>query len=540
MWTVKALAPKDESADEGYSRLVENEHFAEFLNKIADFATAQANAPQQWDRRRKTVQLRKYVLGEYYGIYDQGRGWVNGKTEGDGVYYDPLTATFIEDLVASLVKTKPKKNCEARDIERVDKREAARVAEKLLEYDDDHSFTPKKQQREWKWNILTAGETYRLTYFNQNKQGCGVTKDVYEPQLIQGGEKASFCPLCSSTASDETGKCASCGNPQMDEFEALGTTVTVKKGSEYMQVGDVDFDVPDALEMTVVGETDDISEALIVLRDRMIPRCVLEDALGIHDLPATGTPENLNYKQIFNDDQNSFTGTGGMKEFELLHYQELWVAPAVYTSYKFPVDTVSNSGQKVPAGTRAKEIFPNGFYFSRTKKKICNLHPQSAGECLSHTVNSIGEGFHGHGEWDLNELQDQATEATSMKMNSMLLDSTQPLLAREGYVDTENFENKFGLVVPVSQEADDRTLDDIMKRVPAANPPSEAWQVGEEVKAKMQHRFGAFSTQSDAPDIKAMGTATGIDTITREHAWSTRTGIAAVRPDGGRAGLSEA
>lgn len=507
-----ALAPIDDAKEPDYKSLLDNQDFKDHLNKIADYATRQSNSSAMWERRRKAVTLRKYILGYFYGVFDKTKGFVSGKEEGDGIYFDPQTPTVIDVLVASLVKTKPQKKCEARSgDERIDKREAARVAEKLLQMDDDQDFTPKKQQREWKWNLLAAGETYRITYFNTNKQGCGFDEDQYEVKVIKGGDTASYCPICGSTGTDEANKCVNCKNPQMDTFTAKDTTVSLNKGSKYQQVGDVDWDSPDSLEMTVIGETDDISEALIVKRDRMIPRCVLEDALRADNLPDTDTPESLNYKQMFVDTQ----GGEGMKEFRLLHYEEFWVAPAVIASYAFPNDTPMEGGGTVRASTKGKDLFPNGFFFSRVKKDIREVFPQSIGECLSHCSNSIGEGFHGQGEWDLIELQDQATEAKSMKMNSMLLDSTQPLVVREEYIDAENFENKFGLVLPTDLPLE-HGLSELMSRVPAGRAPAEAYSLGEEIKGEIQQREGTFSTQSDAPDIKAMGTATGISAITNQ------------------------
>jgi hypothetical protein len=504
-----ALVPKQDGDSNTYQKLAKDPEVVTFLNQIGDYAVAQSNSPKMWDRRRKSVKLRKYILGEYYGIFDQKNGWVSAKDEGDGIYFDPQTATYIDDLLASLVKAKPKLQVEARDPERIDKKEAARVAEQLLER-DDAEFSPKRQQREWKTNLLAAGETYRIAYFNKNKPGAGYSKPQYIPHEIQGGDKASYCPLCSSTTADETGKCANCKNPQMDEYQVQSTTIQKKLGTVYEQIGEPDYDVPDALEMTVIGDTDQIGEALIVLRQRMIPRCVLEDALGIENLPKTGTPETLSYKQLFSDN-NTGSGLEGM---EPLLFQELWVAPAVYAHYKFPKDTPTKGGQVMPEGVKGRDVCPDGFYFSRVEKRITQFFPQCAAECLSHAANSIGEGFHGQGEWDLAELQDHLTELKSLKMNSAMEDSTSPLLIRQGLADAENFENKPGLIVEVGQDfPSDQPLTNAMTRVPMAGLSSEVYGLSEEINGQMQHRVGAFSTQADAPDTKAMGTATGIATI---------------------------
>lgn len=501
-----ALAPIADHGTISPEQLIHDQKASEFLNRIADYASACSNSEQMWRRRRLSVQLRKYILGDLFGVFHKSKGWVSAKEEGDGIYYDPQTPTFIANLLKDLVKTKPRKTCTSRDPERVDKREAARVAERLLQLDDENDFTPKIQQREWKWNLMAAGETYRITYFNKDKKGCGITEKKFEPMDIPGGDSAVVCPLCNATEADEQGRCAQCGNPQMDSFETLGTKIHVQKGEDFKQIGDVDYDVPDALEMTVIGDTDSIGDALIVVRDRMIPRCVLQDALG-GEISSTGTPDQLHYKQLFDGTNNSTT------EFELIHYQELWLAPAVYAGQTIAVDEKTQSGAVLPKGKKWKELFPRGLYFSRVEKTIKTLHEQAIADCIVHTVNDLGEGFHGQGEWDLNELQDQLTEAKSMKMNSMLLDSTQPLITRQGIVDEENFDNKFGLIVPVDipKEMD---LSQVMNRVPAGRAPVEAYQVGEEIKGQMQNRVGAFSTQSDAPDTKAMGTATGIAAIT--------------------------
>lgn len=487
-----------------------------FLNQIADFADAQANGNYAWERRRQAVKLRKMILGEYYGIYDRRSGtWASGKNEGDGIYYDPTVATFVDDLVSKLVKSRPKLVCKARNADLIDKREAAKVAEKLLGLDDELTYTPKRQQREWKTNLICGGETYRITYFNPSKHGSGFDQEKTEPVEIQGGDSAHYCPLCDGTSVSDDGNCATCGNPQVDSIIAQSTTVMVKKGTEFKQIGDVDFDIPDCLEMTVIGETDEIKEALIVMRDRAIPRCVLEDALGKRLDVEASVPERLRYKQLFGDTGGRDSGgSSSMREFELLHYQELWVAPSVYASQKLPRDTELKGGGVAKAGTSYREAFPDGMYFSRIKEEIFNLYPQSAAECLSHAANSLGEGFHGHGEWDLNELGDQMTEAKSLKINSMLNDSVSPLMIREGVMDLNEVENKPGLMIPIGEDFKSMKLDDIARRIPGESMPDQAYALSDELKGQAQQRVGAFSTQTDAPDIKAMGTATGVNALT--------------------------
>lgn len=508
-----ALVPADQESPQGYQQLLKDEDFVAFLNRIANYAKAKANSAEMWERRRKTVQMRKYITGEYYGIYDQSRGWVSGDAQGDNVYFDPQAATFLDDLVSNLVKSKPQIQVRARDEQRIDKKEAAKVFEKLVAMDQDQDFTPKKQQREWKWNLLAGGDTFRITFFNSGKPGRGFLKNVYQSVQIKGGDKAVYCPLCNSTDADESGEsCANCGNPQMDVMESLGSTIQQYMGQQYCQIGDCDYDVPDCLEMCVIGDTDAVGEALIVYRFRHIPRCVLQDALDMYDLPDTERAEALSYKQMFGDDSAGFGSDN--KEFQPLLYEELWVAPAVYSGRKFNKDTQTESGETYKQGTSYKQAFPSGVYYSRVQKRITQFYPQCAGDCVSHAANAIGEGFHGQGEWDVIDQQDQATELRSLKMNSAMEDSTMPMIVRSGVIDAEAFENKPGLVIEASQDfPGDASLDQIMTRVKPGQLSREVWELNEEVKGTMQHRIGAFSTQTDDTDIRAMGTATGVATL---------------------------
>src|SRR5206468_528396 len=89
-----------------------------------------------------------------------------------------------------------------------------------------------------------------------------------------------------------------------------------------------------------------------------------------------------------------------------------------------------------------------------------------------------------------------------------------PMIVRSGVIDAEAFENKPGLVIEASQDfPGDASLDQIMTRVKPGQLSREVWELNEEVKGTMQHRIGAFSTQTDDTDIRAMGTATGVATL---------------------------
>lgn len=541
---VPAKQEKALSDNRTISGVIANETFHEFLHSLAEACLRHSTKPEMRQRRAKAVKMRKYLEGDYLGYYDQLLGWRNLKNEGDGIYFEPAMASFVANVVSVLIKTAPKPYAQPRLESNRTASNAAHVAQMLLEMEEVKD--PLSRQIEWKWNMICGGETYRLTYFDPTKAGKGYQQEQFFEKTREA-EMAAYCPLCDWASGEgeraeeqempeqemgenEEGEasagpqipaaCPQCGNKHLDIMKAGEQAISVFGGTSYTQVGDVCTEICDPLEMIVIGDCRDIKDALMVSRNRIIQRALLEEALGVENLPKTEIPEMLIYKRDFNP--SFFDDEINLPALDMLHYQEVWVAPCIYSSFKFKEDVQTIGGEVIKRGTKLIDIFPEGFYFSRVGKQITEIYEQRIQDVWTHTVNEIGSGFYGVGEWDLLELQDHLTDAKSMKMNSMLFDSTQPMLLRGGYIDAESFENKFGLILPVDPSYPlESPLNNLVDRVRASSPPAEAYQLGEEIKGQMQQRVGAFSTASDAPDIRAMGTATGIAALS-EHSLGRR------------------
>lgn len=519
----------------------------EFLNNIADYAQGYKQKDKM-ERLRTIVKMRNYCLGNQIGIVNESGVWLNKKQEGDGLYFDPQLATFIEVLVSQIVKSRPIYKCRARAEHEVSKREGAKCAEELIKQAQSKLLTAKKLQKEVKWNLLLAGETYRYTFFDPNKDGYGIPEPVYQNKGLKPKNKPTWvCPICTkngeveqayeptATEGDITDTkqadsiCPDCG-VRADVISPKEANIPIRDKYQYKRVGDVDCDFPDALEMTVIGADDSIADALVVQRDRLIPRCVLEMMFPEVELPSTTVPTHLEYKEALKGKMGDGEDLSGKEQFEMLHFQETWVAPATYHNYVFKEDTKLVNGEMIPRGTEACNLFERGCYFARVGKQLVNIYEQAIGDCWSHTVNSIGSDFHGIGEWDLIELQDQKNEMRSMQLNSALLDSTSPIMFRSQYTDGSKFPNKFGALVPIKDAPNELALDNIARRVEPSRGAPEAHVLDDKLAGSMQQRVGAFSTQGDAPDIKALGTATGM-ALMNEHTIGRRSPMLQLRTE---------
>lgn len=507
----------------------------DYLNNIADYAQ-RYKEDDRMERLRTIVKMRNYCIGNQIGIVNDAGIWINKKSEGDGIYFDPQLATFIDMTVSQIVKSKPKYSVKAKAEQRIEKREGAKCGEVLLKQWQTKHLTAKKLQKEVKWNLLLAGESYRYTFFDPNKEGYGIPTPVYNQKQLKPKSKPMWiCPICTKNGEmEEMGEkppqmCPDC-NVKADLIKPEEQNAQVLAGYQYKNIGDCDSDFPDVLEMTVIGADDDIKEALVVQRDRIIPRCVLEMLFPDKVIETTVIPKALEYQQALKNKQENSENLSGTEQFENMHFQETWLNPAVYHAYVFPNDTRLANGQTIPAGTKAIDLFPNGLYYARCGKTILNLYEQAIRDCWSHTVNSIGAGFHGVGEWDLMELQDQKNEARSMQLNSLFLDSTSPLMFRSQYTDGGKFPNKFGALVPLKDVPNEVKLQDVAARVPPAGGIPEAYAMDEKLESSMQQRIGAFTTSGDAPDVKAMGTATGIAAV-NEHTIGRRAPMLQLRAE---------
>lgn len=521
----------------------------DYLNNIADYAQKYKD-DDRMERLRTIVKMRNYCIGNQIGIVSDNGVWINKKSEGDGIYFDPQLATFIDMTVSQIVKSKPKYVVKAKAEQRIEKREGAKCAEILLKNWLAKNTTAKKLQKEVKWNYLLAGEAYRYTFFDPNKEGYGIPTPVYNQKQLKPKSKAIWvCPICTKNGEVEDQPiqgeiegaptpeqpaqppkmCDECG-VKADIIDPKEQDAQVLAGYQYKNIGDCDSDFPDVLEMTVIGADDDIKDALVVQRDRIIPRCVLEMLFPDKVIETTTIPKALEYQQALASKQEQSDTYNGTEQFENLHFQETWLNPAVYHAYVFPCDTRLANGETIPRGTKAIDLFPKGLYYARCGKTILNLYEQAIRDCWVHSVNSIGADFHGVGEWDLMELQDQKNETRSMQLNSLFLDSTSPLMFRSQYTDGGKFPNKFGALVPLKDVPNEIKLADVAARVPHSGGVPEAYALDEKLESSMQQRIGAFTTSGDAPDVKAMGTATGIAAV-NEHTIGRRAPMLQLRAE---------
>lgn len=566
--------------------LLNSKEFIADLHSLADSVEGMHYEERRL-RRRKTVKLRNYIAGNYLGYVDDSGRFVDKSDKGDGLYYDTEVGTYVEVLLASISKARPTIKITAMNENDIRQREIARVAQIEWEMIRERFSDPKKLQKEIKFNFIAAGETYRYTFFNQSLENCGYDKKTYNPKLVGKNESVTVCLDCKASGREEmeepaenealeiespeqespqhewleeiapesgeeteenetensqlqeSDACASCGSPKIFRYTRRQNKIEIEEGREYQQIGDADCDFIDALEMNVVTQDgcDDIGDALAVQRNRLIPRCVLLDAFEIENLPSTEIPYYLRYKiRSQSSTAYLYENGGGIEkelssEFEEIHYQETWLSTKVYSRKKFGQDTQLRNGSVIPKGTKYTDVFPHGICFARAGRTPLNLYGQAVKECLTHAVNSVGENFHGIGEWDLSAQGDQLNEIQSMKMNSLLKDSTSPLIVRGEYLEGGQLQNKFGAIAYVKTgTAKELRTGDIASRIEPSPGIPEAYNLANDLRSRMQNRVGAMtSTGAAGADMEAVAKTASAYRLWYEHTLGRRGPMLALR-----------
>ncbi len=521
------------------SASVENEalRFVDFKQYLIKTATTieSINADAELERLRLIVKMRKFYSGHQVGYVSKvDNRWVDKKKRGDALYIDPVLASFIDINVSQIVKSRPTIKVTARSAERVDKEQSALYAEELLKDAQQNLFTADFLQREAKIGLQLSGEAYRITWFDQNVKGTEVRVPVTERRSVVPQSGMWSCPACEASGDvDEVIKgqfaantftCPKCGYWKVDQMAAEPFETAVIIGYQDVPAGDVRCESPDPLEMKVIGESD-IAYALAVTRDRLIMRGLLESLHKNVKIPSTSTvPLKLKYLRDLKLDSpqaglrgDAVESSQGGEQFELLHYKEVWLDVAAYGGYTFQKDTRLPEMSKpesertlVKAGTKLEDVtndrgnYRDGAYYVKVGDEILDIYPCDKKKHLVHCVNSIGEGFHGLGEWDLLPLQEQKNTLRSLMFAKEKFDALSPTLVRSAWIDPQKLaqaRSAPNAIIPVNNIPDEAPLERAAARLQPGNAVTGAYQLDEIIGQSMQYRTGASTLETGAPDM---------------------------------------
>lgn len=496
---------------------------------------------EELDRLRMVVKLRKFYIGDQIGSFSRKSNeplvWKRRGKDAP-LYVDPQLSFHVDTNLAQIVKSRPQIDVAARSPEQVNKTEAARYAKALYEDVQREMLRASFMQREGK-HLLLGGEAYRNTYFSREVEGTEVRVPVSEPKTVQPTASIYECPYCdhadklddATKGAIEAGAfaCPACGYAKVAIVAAEPFDASVITGYKDVPAGDVFCESPDPLEMKASNYAYTIKDSPYLTRDRLIMRGVLETVFKRTDIPSSTIPIRLQWqKDLKNETQGagqadeSFTDTSekttGGEQFELLHFKEVWLDPCLYNAYVFEEEAKLPDGTVIAKDTKLIDLktkkgsFSDGLYFCSVGNMVLDIYPQDKARHWTHCCYLQGDGFHGMGLNHLVPLQEQRNELRSLQFASVMRDSVSQTLVRTAWLDGGKLPNKPGAVVPVVNIPDEAPLKAAVDRVQSGTGVPEAYSLDEVLSNSMTNLSGAssLSNAGNAPDIKALGTATGV------------------------------
>ncbi len=523
--TYTPILENDDARESAASEICKSSSITAYLNKIADdFYSRDRENEDRKRQKRRTKRLRRYMTADHNGTITEGGDWNDLTDTGDEYFADPKLNTYLATIKPELLQAKTRFLVKPKQSNEIKYRRVADFLRENFELWLANASSINKRQREIMWNLLPAGDSYRYLFLNEKKLARMIEKPVAVKKEVKATTGGSWaCPICAASGmlsdldmkeESESVICPQCQFEQVKVNPRITQSFEDVTETEDVPMFDLDFEVPDANEMTVIWTSDEIDEALAVIWTKDMPRCLIQDAFPGKKIPKGNTDTDTNDTPDYlsgNDDDKMETNT------EMVRVQRIWLNRSVYQSAKTTKDEQIAVGEgeektlKVPAGsTILKEVFKEGLYFIRAgEKTILQTYEQSIADVWTHSVNEIGHNGYGTGEWEMLELQFQKNEARTNRMQKLLLDSFEPTIERGGFIDS--MPNQPGARIVVNDAPTDMSLDNIVSRVPAATFPAEATEMERQIDGDMQARLGAMSTgAADLPDMNAVkGTASG-------------------------------
>lgn len=201
------------------------------------------------------------------------------------------------------------------------------------------------------------------------------------------------------------------------------------------------------------------------------------------------------------------------------HYTDFtmwWLAPCMYADYVFPVDMVTVAGERIAAGTKATEAFPDGMYIAVCDGIDAPLQVKNE----SHKKRWVTAPYHlrlftglGLGVQDAVEMQRQWNLLLSLVFTQMRTSALGGWLYDKDAIEGDHVK-KLGqpqMSVPVSlrNRPEGTRIEQLVKQMEPGQIPSHIpWYIGQ-LDANMQTSMGSLVNEG-LPGIDSH-TATGVD-----------------------------
>lgn len=524
----------------------------------------QQDAPELIDFLKRTIssirQLRQadwltilnsqarcvaYYDDRQYGEARDGR-WIDyQRRPGDVRPLDNQYKIQVDKLLMEIARAFPDIQALASDPNDTMKVEGAKFAQYRLKTNRKRLLKKKFRLRE-AMALLTKSMTWRYTVFNaqakdsptvkrprKGKKSYGQTRSLRTCGLCGGPMKAVDLSenIPTSSDSEQSYKCASCGSNRVKMVEVSAQEREVVEGYDEAKGGCVQtYHIDPCMVRISLAARESVADSPFLWYTQMIARCILEAAYPDYRITNTGqitdqaryrrdaesVPSNADqgFYPYQNHSNTQESPTEGGNQFEELQFDLFWIDPSVYAGRTWDKPQKLRGGRVLPAGQSLDQLFPDGMCVAATAaNEVLDCYPEDKNKKWTFCVYGVREwALVGSGTNALLGPQDTRNDLKAYLIANNYYNAGRRESIRAGSY-TGNRLPSMDQVAVVKNVPDDKMLEGWAHSMAPGNPlPAQSMELYQSEGGAMQDAAGtsSLSTQGAAPDLKAMGTATGV------------------------------
>jgi hypothetical protein len=524
-------------------------------------------AYSQEDRERDWLQYTKFVMGEKFFQGEQfGRvskfdgSWrTRKKTEGDPLFSHNYVRGHATAILTQWVQSRtevtvvPLPDGDAYD----QNKGSGKVAKSIIDHYDDELLDEKFKQRECMYGQIT-GQLLRYTFWNP-KKGKEVERPEYENEAVEGVSTftCADCGMSGGLEELDAGSidgdisdgllaghggdvrldeqslpepnqadaqqemaCPHCGSTDLIIEEGEQSELPKISGYDKVKTGDVDVRGIPRYQVKFDQVPNDFKQIQwLRWREKARPETIRAElpnfgsarSGGESDDPGTRATEVLaqSVGNIFGGHAPFSDGTKG--ERDLVTVDRWWFKPSCYCDYVFKADYKLSSGQVVPAGTKAHDIFPNGLFVLVVADEIVDFRNEDLHRHWVHTpMILVPSRIDGDGLLDdLIEPQQEANALDGLSYANARYVAGSGLIYRPEFISRTDIPNKPFDAAPIKPGTDPTIpLQNMMMYLPRPDLGQGVYVHKSQLLEFMQWSTKNYSTSVGAPD-QNIDTASG-------------------------------
>jgi len=390
--------------------------------------------------------------------------------------------------------------------------------------------------------LLLKTITWRYVYYNEAAEDAPLERRTRKVKRQYGQTRSiRACKLCGSpmkavaqpegAEAAEQYQCIRCGSTREKILEVGSREAEVVDGYDEVQGGHICTRHVDPTMVRISLSARSVAQSSFLWYHQSIERHILENAYRDLKIKAGSRSDMSNADRYRLDAEGSasnaigsfaqdaggseFEGQGG-DQFEECPYDLFWIDYSVYARKTFPTPQRLRGGRVIPADTPLGEFFHNGLCVARNADQILDMYPENKNKKWLYCVYGRREhALHGSGTNALIGPQITRNDLKSYLLVNTYYNAAPRELIRDGCF-TGNRLPAVNEAAIVKEVPDEKSMEGwAYQKSPGTPLPEQTMALYQSESGSMQEAAGtsSLSAEGAAPDIKALGTATGVNAM---------------------------